>query len=268
MSNVTPFLKWAGGKRWLVQQHPELFPKKINRYFEPFLGSGAVLFSLCPSKGVISDCNKPLIEVYRTIQRDWALVEAKLKDHHRNHSYEYYYKIRQSSPKKPHTRAARFIYLNRTCFNGLYRVNKQGQFNVPMGTKQNAVLDTDNFKAISKALSGFKIEHSDFETVVDSTRNGDFVFADPPYTVKHNANNFVKYNEELFHWENQIRLRDALVRASGRGVFVMVTNAAHPSVVELYKGCLRVDFLERKSVIASSAAKRGMYKEIVVRNWE
>lgn len=267
MSSVVPFLKWAGGKRWLVQKYPDLFPKQFKRYFEPFLGSGAVFFSLLPKKGVISDCNGALVETYNAIKDDWALVEAKLKEHHRNHSKEYYYKVRQSKPQKPHTRAARFIYLNRTCFNGLYRVNKQGQFNVPVGTKQNAFLGTDNFEAVSKALSGFKIRQSDFEAIVGSARSGDFIFADPPYTVKHNANNFVKYNEELFHWDYQIRLRDALVRASDRGVLVMVTNAAHESVVELYEGCLNVDVLERKSVIASSPENRGMYKEIVVRNW-
>ncbi len=267
MSTIIPFLKWAGGKRWLVQKYPDLFPEQFNQYFEPFLGSGAVFFSLLPKKGVISDFNGALVETYNAIKDDWAIVEAKLKEHHKNHSKEYYYKLRQSRPQKSHTRAARFIYLNRTCFNGLYRVNQQGEFNVPIGTKQNAFLDTDNFKAVSKELSGFKIKQSDFESVVESARSGDFIFADPPYTVKHNANNFVKYNEELFHWENQERLRDTLVRASNRGVLFIVTNAAHPSVVDLYKDRFQIDFLQRKSVMASSSSRRGNYEEIVVRNW-
>ena len=268
MSSVVPFLKWAGGKRWLVQKYPHLFPKQYNRYFEPFLGSGAAFFSLLPEKGVLADCNGVLVETYNAIKNDWSLVEAKLKEHHRNHSKEYYYKIRQSRPQKPHTRAARFIYLNRTCFNGLYRVNKQGQFNVPKGTKQNVILDTDNFEAISKTLSGLKIKQSDFESVVDSAKRGDFIFADPPYTVKHNNNNFIKYNEVLFHWDDQLRLRDAVKRASSRGVKVMVTNANHQSVRALYRDGFHIDVLSRKSVIASAAEKRGAYEEIIVRNWK
>lgn len=267
MSVVVPFLKWAGGKRWLVQQYPELFPTKFNRYIEPFVGSGAVLFALQPQKGIVADCNGALIETYCAIRDNWALVEKKLKEHHSNHSEKYYYEVRSSEPRTPHTRAARFLYLNRTCFNGLYRVNTQGQFNVPKGTKKNAILDTDDFKATAAILSEFDIRQSDFEAVIDTARSGDFIFADPPYTVKHNKNNFVKYNEELFHWEYQERLRDAVVRAAKRGAMVMLTNAAHQSVIDLYEGHFQIKVLERKSVIASDAANRGIYKEIVVRNW-
>ncbi|MGE4489805.1 MAG: DNA adenine methylase [Kiritimatiellales bacterium] len=264
---MTPFLKWAGGKRWLTQRYPELFPDNYRHYIEPFVGSGAVFFSLQPHSGVLADCNGALIETYVAIKNDWERVEAKLKEHHQKHSKDYYYKVRASSPRTPYARAARFIYLNRTCFNGLYRVNKQGWFNVPKGTKNNAVLDTDDFKGIADALSSFEITQSDFEAVIDAAAKGDFIFADPPYTVKHNANNFVKYNEELFHWNYQERLRDALLRASKRGVLIMMTNAAHKCVKDLYADCFQIMELERKSVIASDSTNRGLYKEIVVRNW-
>lgn len=268
MHDIHPFLKWAGGKRWLVQKHYDLFPKQFERYIEPFVGSGAVFFALQPSIGVLSDCNHALIEAYNAIKLDYKAVLKALKVHQENHSFDYYYKIRASTPRTIYTRAARFIYLNRTCWNGLYRVNQAGMFNVPKGTKNNVVLETDDFGAISLLLQNSEIMKSDFEAVISSARSGDFVFADPPYTIKHNKNNFVKYNEELFHWENQERLRDALISADKKGVQFMLTNAAHPSVKELYGKCgFNVIELERASVIASQAARRGVYTELIVRNW-
>ncbi len=266
---LVPFLKWAGGKRWLVQNHAALLPSKFNSYLEPFLGSGVMFFHLSPKRGIISDKNYELIEAYCAIRDDWRKVFAKLKEHHGNHSKDYYYKVRASKPMTIHTRCARLIYLNRTCFNGIYRVNLSGQFNVPIGTKSKVVLDTDNFEGVASLLKRIELYSSDFEKVIDQAQEGDFVFADPPYTIKHNKNNFVKYNEVIFKWRDQVRLRDSLLRASQRGAKVMATNALHPSVEELYK---QADFnltpLMRKSVIASSPEKRGLYEEMIIRNWK
>lgn len=265
--SITPFLKWAGGKRWLTQKHKELFPKDYNRYFEPFVGGGATFFHLRPQSGIISDCNNNLIETYQSIKDEWQSIVEHLQVHHKKHTKEYYYGVRAFVPHTQSARAARFIYLNRTCWNGLYRVNKNGGFNVPIGTKKNVVLDSDNFEGISNLLQNIEIKNCDYSETISKAGKGDFVFADPPYTVKHNKNNFVKYNEELFHWEEQIKLRDAALEASKKGAKIMITNAAHEAVIELYKNDFEILVLSRKSVIAASSGKRGKYEEIVIRNW-
>nr|WP_302328680.1 Dam family site-specific DNA-(adenine-N6)-methyltransferase [Pseudomonas sp. DVZ6] len=262
---VQPFLKWAGGKRWLVEKHLGCFPEKFNRYFEPFLGSGAVFFSLSPKQAFLSDLNPDLIEAYTAIRDDWALVYSTLKMHHRSHCKEYYYKVRASKPRLPHTRAAKFIYLNRTCWNGLYRVNLNGDFNVPIGTKKNVILDTDDFSSVSKLLNTANIKYCDFEETIDQAGAGDLIFADPPYTVKHNMNGFVKYNEKIFSWQDQERLSAALLRASERGSHIVSTNAYHPAVMELYNSFDLLS-LDRTSVIAASSDRRGKYAELFITN--
>lgn len=210
---VLPFLKWAGGKRWFVESHSELIEIGPRRYIEPFLGSGAVFFSLDVRESLLSDSNKDLIEVYGAIRDDYKRVYKHLKLHHKNHSKDYYYKIRAFSPRTKYTRAARFIYLNRTCWNGLYRVNTLGKFNVPIGTKQNVILDTDDFEKVSNKLQNSQLVCADFEAVIDQAGPNDFLFVDPPYTVQHNYNGFVKYNEKIFSWEDQLRLKESLQNA-------------------------------------------------------
>jgi DNA adenine methylase len=161
--------------------------------------------------------------------------------------------------------AARFIYLNRTCFNGIYRVNKQGNFNVPLGSKNTVVFDHDDFEAVARSLSSTQLTALDFEAVVDRCGEGDCLFVDPPYTVKHNLNGFVKYNETLFAWSDQIRLRDALIRARTRGAEVMICNAHHQSVLSLYKEAANIHVLGRYSVIAASSKMRRSTTEIMIR---
>jgi DNA adenine methylase len=213
-----PFLKWAGGKRWLTAQYPGLFPKTIKRYVEPFLGSGAVYFHLAPTTALIADSNSDLIKTYLELRSNWRLVERALKRHDRNHSERYYYAERARKHLVAHEQAAQFIYLNRTCWNGLYRVNLRGQFNVPIGTKTAVHLDTDDFGCVSALLRQAKIVTSDFESIVDQARGGDFLFVDPPYITRHNFNGFVKYNEKLFSWADQERLASSIKRAACRGV--------------------------------------------------
>jgi len=263
-ASVTPFLKWAGGKRWLVRDHFDLFESmETLRYIEPFLGSAAVFFALAPKVALLNDANSDLIETYRTIRMSSKEVEAKLRRHHSSHSEEYFYAMRASRPTSPSGRAARFIYLNRTCFNGLYRVNRKGEFNVPIGTKTDVVLSTDDFDAIARALRDVELTASDFEVVIDKACSGDFVFVDPPYTVKHNINGFIKYNERLFSWEDQERLKEALFRAANRGASILLTNADHSSIRQLYKDC-KIRTLERSSVMASESWRRRTTTEVLI----
>ena len=189
---MKPFLKWPGGKRWLVSRYSHLFPKKFGTYVEPFLGSASVFFYLAPEKAILGDSNPDLIATYSGLRDDPFAVEEALLTHEMNHCEAYYYGVRDSRPKTPHMRAARFIYLNRTCFNGIYRVNLDGEFNVPKGTKSAVVFDDDNFETASLALRRAHIQVSDFETLVDRAGTNDFVFADPPYTVRHKSNAFIK----------------------------------------------------------------------------
>lgn len=266
MMKSTPFLKWAGGKRWLAESHLNIFPNSYKNYFEPFLGSGAVFFALQPQKAFLSDLNSELIDTYTAIKENWSKVLERLEQHHKKHSKNYYYSVRNSKPRTLHTRAARFIYLNRTCWNGLYRVNLRGEFNVPIGTKQHAILPTDDFALLSENLKNASLRKGDFEATIDLAHDGDLVFVDPPYTVKHNLNGFIKYNEKIFSWEDQIRLSECLKRASNRGCKIIATNAYHPAVKELYEDDFNISALDRHSVIAASSAYRGRYEELLITN--
>lgn len=263
--SLTPFLKWAGGKRWLVDNHPDLLDVDFERYIEPFLGSGATYFKLAPKNAVLGDSNKELINAYLAIKACWEKVLDRLRVHHRKHCKEYYYKIRDSKPRSVHGKAARLIYLNRTCWNGLYRVNLSGDFNVPIGTKKDVILKTDDFLSISKLLSGARLVCADFQELIEEAREGDFVFVDPPYTIKHNNNGFVKYNESLFSWDDQIRLRDAVVSGIRKGAKFLVTNANHECIRELYKNVGELFELSRRSTISGKASYRGVYEELVIK---
>jgi DNA adenine methylase len=264
---VKPFLNWAGGKRWLVANHDDLLRVSHDRLVEPFVGSGAVFFHLEPSAALLSDANPRLIEAYTAVRDEPERVLDLLKVHRRRHSTEYYYHVRDQRFRTPATRAAQLIYLNRTCFNGLYRVNLQGRFNVPKGSKDAVIFPDDDFVAWSQALSGSELRACDFQKTIDDAVEGDFLYADPPYTVKHNMNNFVKYNEHIFSWSDQVRLRDALVGASRRGVAVVVSNADHPSIRELYSdGSWHLYPVSRHSRLAASSDHRKRTTELLILN--
>lgn len=261
---VVPFLKWAGGKRWLMRAHASAFDLTgVTRYVEPFVGSGAVFFGLAPDRALLNDANFELIETYRAIKENWQDVSRALVIHQAKHDEEYYYLVRASRPRSLHARAARFIYLNRTCFNGLFRVNQLGQFNVPKGTKSSVLLDTDDFYSVSKLLKHVELVSGDFAVIVDNCGLGDFIFADPPYTVKHNTNGFIKYNERLFSWSDQERLKLALSRAVTRGARVVVSNADHPSIRDLYSDA-SCTIAERHSVMASESWRRKKTTELLI----
>ena len=231
---MIPLLKWPGGKRWFVFRHRALLPSTYGRYIEPFFGGGSVFFHLEPAQAILGDTNEELIDVYRAIKQNHRRVETLLRKHHLRHSSQNYYKARETIPDDLIERAARTIYLNRTCFNGIYRVNLAGVFNVPIGTKTSVILDTDDFAATARLLKTAEFHVSDFQPLIDGARRDDLVFADPPYTIAHNNNGFLKYNETLFKWDDQIRLADTLAQARDRGVKIVATNADHLSVRELY----------------------------------
>lgn len=258
-----PFLKWAGGKRWFVANYSDLLPNVFNRYIEPFLGSGAVFFHLQPNESLLGDSNTDLINTYLAIKSDWERVYLYLQEHHQNHSKEYFYKTRHNCPIDLASCAARFIYLNRTCWNGLYRVNMAGRFNVPIGTRSSVVFDDDDFKQISRTLENVTFYASDFEKLVDMAAQDDLLFVDPPYTVRHNHNAFVRYNEKLFSWKDQERLFKALKRAKERGAKIVGTNAYHQSVREFYEESFFTIVANRNSSIASKVESRNRFEELI-----
>lgn len=231
-----PFLKWPGGKRWAASDIIGFArPALKGTYYEPFLGGGAVYFSLQPNKAVLGDINGKLVDTYIAV-RDHidevirALRRLEVSEHE-------YYRIRESKPIKLSRRAARFLYLNRTAFGGIYRENKQGQFNVPFGGGQRtpAILwETDLLRKASQLLSKAIIFQSDFEPLMDEAVKGDVIYCDPSYVVAHNNNGFLRYNERIFNWADQKRLSQAAHRAARRGVTVIVSNANDKSVHALY----------------------------------
>lgn len=266
---ILPFLNWAGGKRWLAKNHlsSSIFPK-YKRYIEPFAGSAAMFFAEKPELAVLNDVNTNLTKTYTAIKNNWFKVYKYLEEHHYSHGPEYYYFIREFDTANIYEEAAKFIYLNRTCFNGLYRVNQDGQFNVPIGTKTKAILDTDNFLLVSKLLKNVEILNKDFQMIVDSTSAGDFIFVDPPYTVKSNNSPYVKYNQDYFSWDDQVRLKDSLEMASSRGVKFLQTNICDESIRKLYRGTgFSVTPIDRSSSFSSHGSKRGIYTEYIIKNY-
>lgn len=260
---VVPFLKWPGGKRWFVAQHSEILPTSFTRYIEPFLGGGAVFFHLRPARSILSDSNVELMEVYRAVQQEPARIDQLLRRHHDLHSRSHYYDVRAKVPPDPYARAARFIYLNRTCWNGLYRVNRNGLFNVPIGTRHTVIRNVD-LSQVSELLRRAELKAEDFELVIDRAGPHDLLFVDPPYTVKHNNNNFIKYNEKLFSWDDQLRLKEALMRAKVRGARIVLTNALHPLVHKVFGELGTTMIVRRQSLIAADSYRRKNCEELVV----
>jgi DNA adenine methylase len=262
---MVPFLKWPGGKRWFIFHHASLLPKIFDRYVEPFLGGGSVFFHLEPNRSLLADTNAELIDTYRAIREYPTGVWRALRRYHRLHDADVYYRVRNRFFSKKISLAARMIYLNRTCFNGIYRVNCDGRFNVPVGTKTSVVLDTDDFAALAQLLRGAELRTSDFEPVIDDCKKNDLLFVDPPYTVRHNNNGFLKYNETLFSWADQKRLLRALVRARDRGTLIVATNADHSSLRRMYREAgFTLQLIERYSSISCNKGSRKQFRELLI----
>ncbi|MCA1899860.1 MAG: DNA adenine methylase [Chloroflexi bacterium] len=273
-----PFLKWAGGKTQLLDQLTELFPKNISRYCEPFMGSAAVfwhIFSLREKEKIdfslarLTDANAELVNAYCVVRDDVkALIEILLA-HRKNHNKEYYYKIRalRLNGLSNIERAARFIYLNKTCFNGLYRVNRSGQFNVPMGSyKDPAIFDEDELMTASQALQNVELEVSDFRDTLQWAQAGDFIYLDPPYVPVSKTSSFTSYTEKPFGEREQKELFSLFCELDNLGCKVMLSNSWVDSMLELYKGftCIEV---KAPRAINSNSEKRGKISELVVINY-
>jgi DNA adenine methylase len=216
----------------------------------------------------LGDVNSDLINAYQAIKDDWERVRNSLKYRQRRHRQDadkYYYWLRDKQSADALQQATRLIYLNRTCFNGIYRVNELGHFNVPRGSKDKVVIESDDFESISGLLHRAELVAGDFEGLVDRAKKGDFLFCDPPYTVRHNFNGFRKYNEVLFSWRDQERLAESLRRAAKRGVKVLCTNANHQSVRDLYKlRGFKLESVSRYSRISADSSSRRYFDELII----
>lgn len=264
---VEPFLKWAGGKRLLLPALLEHIEKPQNggTYFEPFLGGGAVFFALEPQKACLSDASAELINAFTAVRDSVEDTITYLRP--MRHSKDAYYRIRQSRPRLPATQAARFIYLNKTCFNGLYRVNLKGEFNVPFGRhpKTLVICNTQQLHDASRVLYGMHIDTKDFSEAMKRAGEGDVVYCDPPYTVAHSNNGFIEYNAQVFSWTDQERLATAASECVARGAKVYVSNADHPSIRSLYEPLgFRVEPIKRWTTMAGSSAKRFKSTELLL----
>lgn len=258
----TPFLRWAGGKRWLVPQIQALLAgREVNDYYEPFLGGASVFLALSVSGNAhLSDLNDDLIEVYTEV-RDHPKEVATALSKYRNTADDYY-EARSAAPLDAIERAARFIYLNHTSFNGIYRVNLRGEYNVPYGNRPSPNFPSEaSLEAVSARLKGVSLASQDFEKSLSSVTEGDLVFLDPPYTVAHNNNGFVKYNQHLFSFEDQKRLAAVIKSVSARGADFILTNAAHSSIAELFAPLGRCMTVTRRNVIGGTSAGRGRAEE-------
>ena len=272
---ATPFLKWAGGKTQLLGQFSRFFPPRgtYEKYLEPFIGSGAVFFRLRPGEAHLADNNDDLINCYKQIQGHVEAVVELLRLHKRLHSKRYYYKIRALNLQdlSPIERAARFIYLNKTCFNGLYRVNSRGGFNVPMGRYSNPpILDEKALQAVYGALRGVSLHFMEFERFCDEfAGKGDFVYFDPPYYPVSKTANFTSYTAGAFREEDQLRLRDIFEKLDRRGCLLMLSNSDTSFIRKAYKTYRKTTFkVSARRAINSSAKKRGPISELVVLNYQ
>ena len=269
------FLKWAGGKLQLIEQFENLFPHNFRNYYEPFVGSGAVFFyvksKLKPNKVILSDTNGELINCFIVVRdRTSELVELLL-NHRKRHSKEYYYAVRTIQPNRLDSvdRAARFIYLNKTCFNGLYRVNSKGQFNVPFGDYVNpSIFDKNTLFQASQLLQDVHLQVSTFEKVLDFAGKDDFVYFDPPYIPLSKTSSFTRYSKSDFTMKEQKRLSEVFRILNSRGCFVMLSNSDHALTRELYRDYEKNTVMVRaKRMINSVGSKRGAINEVVVTNY-
>jgi DNA adenine methylase len=259
-----PFLRWAGSKQKLLPRLSEALPKSFGCYFEPFLGAGALFFHLQPEKAVLSDVSGELIGTWAVVRDNVDAVVKYLQPLKPDKLL--YYKIRENRSNNKVTRASEFIYLNKTCWNGLYRVNAQGKFNVPYGApRSDYIFDEMNLRGCAKLLSqeGIQIKNCDFSIAVESAEQGDLVYFDPPYVTKHNNNGFRDWNENLFSWADQERLAKEAIRLKRKGVRVIVSNADHHDIIKLYKGFKIVRFT-RTSTLSSDPSFRGSVGEVIL----
>lgn len=266
-----PVIKWAGGKRQLIFELIKNMPKKYNRYFEPFIGGGALFFEQQPGDAYISDVNEELINLYRVIQNNVGDLIDDLAKH--KVSKEYFLKIREIDRKPTYKKwtnvqkASRFIYMNRTCFNGLYRVNSQGQFNVPYGNYSNPrIIDENNLYNCSELLKKTQIECKSFTAILNKVQKGDFVYFDPPYVPLNETSSFTSYTKDGFDLDMQFQLRELCDELDARGVHFLLSNSDTEVINDLYSAYkIKKVFASRQ--INANSSKRGKITEVLVRNY-
>jgi len=267
IASPKPFVKWAGGKRQLLDRLIEHAPRSYNTYLEPFIGGGALMFALMPSKCIISDINAELINTYNVIREDVYELLDSLEQHTNDEKYFYAMRARNTIALTSVERASRFIYLNKTCFNGLYRENSKGFFNVPFGRYENPnIVDTENLIAVSKYLNDSDVQflNQDYIRTAYTAKKGDFVYFDPPYLPASKTASFTKYAKSDFTVKDQERLSIKFSELANRGCYVLLSNSNMPFIKELYKDFEIIE-IEATRAINCKAEKRGkgMYEVIV-----
>jgi DNA adenine methylase len=269
-----PVVKWVGGKRQILDKISKHIPKDITAYYEPFVGGGAVLFNVQPNQAVINDINSELINLYQVIKDNVGDLIEDLKKHVNNK--EYFYQIRELDRNEKKyglltatERASRIIYLNKTCYNGLFRVNSSGEFNTPFGNYKNPnIVNEETLKAVSKYFNKANITfyNKDYDDVLKGAEKGAFVYLDPPYDPVSNTASFTNYDKCCFDRNEQMRLKDACDRLDNKGVRFLLSNSATEFILELYKN-YKLEIIQANRLINSNPNKRGKIDEVLVRNF-
>jgi len=272
---VAPVLKWVGGKRQLLKDIEKHIPSRFSTYYEPFLGGGAVLFALQPDKAVVNDISEELMNVYTVIRDNIEELIEDLKKH--KNEEDYFYEIRElDRDKKKYSqlsnvrKASRIIYLNKTCYNGLFRVNQQGEFNSPFGRYKNPnIVNEATLRAVSDYFNKAKITFlcGDFEDALKGIRKGSFVYFDPPYDPVSDSANFTGYDKGGFGRDEQIRLKKLCDRLNSRGIKFLLSNSATDFILDLYKD-YNITIVQAKRAVNSKGDRRGEVNEVLVKNYE
>jgi len=265
-NKVKPILKWAGGKSSTLSQLLPFFPKSFNKYFEPFLGGGAVFFSLDSLKdSYLNDSNKEIITLYEVVRDDVSSLIKSLDILSLKYSEKFYYELRSEIPSIKLDRAARTLFLNKTGFNGLYRQNSKGIFNVPYGKRAKcpALYDKDNILSVSERLKNASLFSLDFEKIIDKSNVGDFVYCDPPYEPLSSTSSFNAYQKGGFSQDEQKRLKETCLKASKRGATVLISNSSADFIKSLYSDC-EVHIISARRSINSNGNSRGNVDEVLV----
>lgn len=265
---ATPILKWAGSKRRLVPELLARMPKKYGRYYEPFAGGAALFFALSPDRATLGDINTDLVSVYKAVATEPAAVVRGLRRHAAAHTARHYYDLRDRWRRRASwssaRRASAFIYFNRTCFNGLWRVNRAGDFNVPMGRYDNpTICEPENLKAAYAALQSAELKSGDFRSTIADAERGDVVYFDPPYVPVSRTANFTSYSSGGFSLDDQRSLADTARELVARGIHVIVSNSDTPMVRKLYVG-FRLDTVKVARSINSDVSGRGEIAELII----
>ena len=263
LNNAAPFLKWAGGKTQLLPELLKYIPSQYDTYIEPFVGGGALFFALQPARAILADSNPELINCYTVVRDNVEQLISVLSTY--PYSQEFYYQLREQLPEDAVLRAARMIYLNRTCYNGLYRVNKQGQFNVPFGRYKNPIIcDKDRLRSASYVLQGAELVCADYqETLRIFAQPESFIYIDPPYHPVDKYSDFKRYTAEFFYEGDQKILASTAKELAQNGCSILLSNSYCDFILDLYRGCEVIEVAARRN-INKDPAKRARIKEVLI----